>query len=48
MGASLICDYLELEFTYCSPCFAGKDYLPSLTLLCGINYSTCKQIGGLN
>jgi hypothetical protein len=45
MGASLICDYWELEFPYWSPCFAGKDYLPSLTLLCGINYSTCKQIG---
>jgi hypothetical protein len=48
MGASLICDYWELEFPYWSPCYAGKDYLPSLNLLCGINYSTCKQIGGLN
>ena len=45
MGPSLICDYWELEFPYWSPCYAGKDYLPSLTLLCGINYSTCKQIG---
>jgi hypothetical protein len=48
MGPSLICEYWELEFPYWSPCYAGKDYLPSLTLLCGINYSTCKQIGGLN
>jgi hypothetical protein len=44
---------IELSFLYwsyrsLSPCYAGKDYLPSLTLLCGINYSTCKQIGGLN
>jgi hypothetical protein len=45
MGPSLICDYRELEFPYWSLCYAGKDYLPSLTLLCGINYSTCKQIG---
>jgi hypothetical protein len=48
MGASLICDYWELEFPYWSPSYSGKDYLPSLTLLCGINYSTCKQIVGLN
>ena len=32
-----------LEFPYWSPSYSGKDYLPSLTLLCGIKYSTCKQ-----
>ena len=25
------------------PSYSGKDYLPSLTLLCGIKYSACKQ-----
>jgi hypothetical protein len=38
----------ELQFPYWSPSYSGKDYLPSLTLLCGINYSTWKQIGGIN
>jgi hypothetical protein len=45
MGASLICDYWELEFPYWNPSYSGKDYLPSLTLLCGIIYSTLWMFG---